>query len=81
MADKPKDNKPATEYGEVKVIKNEPLPRDQAGKTPGSAESGAMDKAQKSGPGRITIRSIGRRTLATAPSTASADDGHGSPAR
>ena len=52
MADKPRDNKPATEHGEVKVIKNEPLPRDQAGKTPGSAESGAMDKAQKSGPGK-----------------------------
>jgi len=50
MAEKPKDNKPATEFGEVKVIKNEP--RDQSGKTPGSAESGALDKAQKSGPGK-----------------------------
>ena len=28
MAEKPKDNKPATEFGEVKVIKNEP--RDQS---------------------------------------------------
>ncbi|TMA28370.1 MAG: hypothetical protein E6J78_06920 [Deltaproteobacteria bacterium] len=36
MADKPKDNKPATEYGEVKVIKNE---REvDPGKTPGAAE-------------------------------------------
>jgi hypothetical protein len=51
MADKPKDNKPASEFGEVKVIKNE-KPRDAAGKTPGSAESGALDKAQKSGPGK-----------------------------
>ena len=50
MAEKPKDNKPATEFGEVKVIKNEP--RDQSGKTPGSAESGALDKAQKNGPGK-----------------------------
>lgn len=47
--DKPKDLKPATEFGEVKVIKNE---RDPSGKTPGSAESGALDKAQKSGPGK-----------------------------
>ena len=43
MAEKPKDNKPATEFGEVKVIKNEP-PRDPAGKTPGSAESGALEE-------------------------------------
>jgi hypothetical protein len=39
MADKPKDNKPATEFGEVKVIKNE---REvDPGKTPGLAEGGA----------------------------------------
>ena len=48
--DRPKDNKPATEFGEVKVIKDEP--RDPAGKTPGSAESGALDKAQKDQPGK-----------------------------
>jgi hypothetical protein len=46
MADKPKDNSPATEFGEVKVIKNA---RDPAGKTP---EPGAQDKAQKSEPGK-----------------------------
>ena len=49
MADKPEDNKPATEFGEVKVIKNEPAP---AGEMPGAAESGALDKAQKSEPGK-----------------------------
>ncbi len=52
--DKPRDNKPASEFGEVKVIKNErpPTPRDAAGKTPGSAESGALDGAQGDGPGK-----------------------------
>ena len=35
MADNPKDNKPATEYGEVKVIKNEG--EVDPGKTPGVA--------------------------------------------
>ena len=54
--DKPKDNKPATEYGEVKVIKNE---RDPTGKTPGSAESGGLDKAQKSGPGKTPGKAEG----------------------
>jgi len=54
--DKPKDNKPATEYGEVKVIKNE---RDPAGKTPGAAESGALDPAQKSGPGKTPGKAEG----------------------
>jgi hypothetical protein len=49
MAEKPGDNKPATEFGEVKVIKNEreekpepekapENPRDKPGKTPGKAE-------------------------------------------
>lgn len=54
--DKPKDNKPATEFGEVKVIKNE---RDPSGKTPGSAESGALDKAQKDGPGKTPGKAEG----------------------
>ena len=38
MAIKPKDNRPAMEHGEVKVIKND-RPVDP-GKTPGSAEAG-----------------------------------------
>ncbi len=54
MADKPKDNKPASEFGEVKVIKNDP-----AGKTPGSAESGALDKAQKDQPGKTPGKAEG----------------------
>jgi hypothetical protein len=41
MADKPQDLKPATEHGEVKVIKNVPARKDvDPGKTPGSAEAG-----------------------------------------
>jgi hypothetical protein len=36
MANKPKDNKPASEFGEVKVIKNEG--EVDPGKTPGAAE-------------------------------------------
>ena len=42
MADKPQDLKPATEHGEVKVIKNTPPPQRNVdpGKTPGAAESG-----------------------------------------
>jgi hypothetical protein len=42
MADKPKDNRPAMEHGEVKVIKNDRPPVDP-GKTPGSAEAGATE--------------------------------------
>jgi hypothetical protein len=43
MVDKPKDNKPAMEHGEVKVIKNEPPPGGvDPGKTPGSAEAGVQ---------------------------------------
>jgi hypothetical protein len=44
MADKPQDLKPATEHGEVKVIKNTP-PRKNVdpGKTPRAAESGRRD--------------------------------------
>jgi hypothetical protein len=48
MDEKPRDNKPATEFGEIKVIKNEgekpepekvpETPRDKPGKTPGKAE-------------------------------------------
>jgi hypothetical protein len=34
-------------------------PRDPAGKTPGSAESGAIDPAQKSGPGKTPGTSEG----------------------
>ena len=74
MAEKPKDNKPATEFGEVKVIKNE---KDPSGKTPGSAESGAweepappatggarraehsVDTAQKDGPGKTPGKAEG----------------------
>lgn len=56
MADKPKDNKPATEFGEVKVIKNE---RDPSGKTPGSAESGTLDGSEKSGPGKTPDKAEG----------------------
>jgi hypothetical protein len=40
MADKPQDLKPATEHGEVKVIKNDPRKNVDPGKTPGSAEAG-----------------------------------------
>jgi hypothetical protein len=40
MASKPKDNRPATEFGEVKVIKNDK--RVDPGKTPGSAEAGVQ---------------------------------------
>jgi hypothetical protein len=41
MADKPQDLKPATEHGEVKVIKNAPVTNNvDPGKTPGSAEAG-----------------------------------------
>jgi hypothetical protein len=40
MAQKPKDNRPAMEHGEVKVIKNDRPPRVDPGKTPGSAEQG-----------------------------------------
>ncbi|HEX9575995.1 MAG TPA: hypothetical protein VF994_17995 [Myxococcales bacterium] len=41
MADKPQDLKPATEHGEVKVIKNAPARKNlDPGKTPGSAEEG-----------------------------------------
>ncbi|MCA1825817.1 MAG: hypothetical protein ABR567_08505 [Myxococcales bacterium] len=89
MADKPKDNKPASEFGEVKVIKNDrgivteeartgvqprpladgslppmsnarnPIVTDPSGKTPGSAESGALDKAQKSEPGKTPGKAEG----------------------
>ena len=59
MAEKPKDNKPATEFGEVKVIKNEREPRDEAGKTPGSAEPGALDGAQKDRPGKTPGKAEG----------------------
>jgi hypothetical protein len=38
MASKPKENRPAMEHGEVKVIKNER--QVDPGKTPGSAEAG-----------------------------------------
>jgi hypothetical protein len=57
MADKPKDLKPATEFGEVKVIKNDR--KDPAGKTPGSAESGALDDAQKGSPGKTPGKAEG----------------------
>jgi hypothetical protein len=40
MADKPQDLKPATEHGEVKVIKNAPPKNVDPGKTPGSPEAG-----------------------------------------
>jgi hypothetical protein len=40
MADKPQDLKPATEHGEVKVIKNTPPRNVDPGKTPGAAEAG-----------------------------------------
>jgi hypothetical protein len=44
MPDKPKDNRPAMEHGEVKVIKNErPARRVDPGKTPGSAEQGVEE--------------------------------------
>jgi hypothetical protein len=44
MADKPQDLKPATEHGEVKVIKNTPPKKNvDPGKTPGAAESGRRD--------------------------------------
>ena len=59
MTDKPRDNRPATEFGEVKVIKNAPPVTDASGKTPGSAESGALDKAQKEGPGKTPGKAEG----------------------
>ncbi|HUJ25129.1 MAG TPA: hypothetical protein VLW85_03865 [Myxococcales bacterium] len=57
MDERPKDNKPATEFGEVKVIKDDP--KDPAGKTPGSAERGGLDDAQKSGPGKTPGKAEG----------------------
>lgn len=57
MADKPKDLKPATEFGEVKVIKNER--KDPSGKTPGSAESGGDDDAQQGSPGKTPGKAEG----------------------
>lgn len=57
MADKPKDLKPATEFGEVKVIKNDR--QDPAGKTPGSAESGALDDSRKPSPGKTPGKAEG----------------------
>jgi hypothetical protein len=42
MPDKPKDNRPAMEHGEVKVIKNDRRAVDP-GKTPGSAEQGVQE--------------------------------------
>jgi hypothetical protein len=45
MPEKPKDNRPAMEHGEVKVIKNDrPRRGVDPGKTPGSAEQGVEDK-------------------------------------
>ena len=59
MADnKPNDITPAKEYGEVKVIKDK-LPQDPPGKTPGSAEGGALDKAQKDRPGKTPGKAEG----------------------
>ena len=44
MEQKPKDNRPAMEHGEVKVIKNERPKRGvDPGKTPGSAEGGVQE--------------------------------------
>jgi hypothetical protein len=50
MAEKPADNRPAMEHGEVKVIKNARIrPADpgktpaEPGKTPGSAEAGVQE--------------------------------------
>jgi hypothetical protein len=48
MADKPRDNRPAMEHGEVKVIKNAAgsggeEPGVDPGKTPGSAEEGTEE--------------------------------------
>jgi hypothetical protein len=42
-----------------KDAERNPPPRDRAGKTPGSAESGALDKAQKSGPGKTPGKAEG----------------------
>jgi hypothetical protein len=42
MPDKPKDNRPAMDHGEVKVIKNDRR-RVDPGKTPGSAEQGVEE--------------------------------------
>jgi hypothetical protein len=71
MADKdrPEDLRPATEFGEVKVIKNDL--HHPPGVTPGSAEPGAaeepappraqrtIDKAQRSAPGKTPGRAGG----------------------
>jgi hypothetical protein len=61
MADKPSDLKPASEFGEVKVIKNEP---DRAGKTPASAEGAldepaTIDKAREQSPGKTPGKAEG----------------------
>jgi hypothetical protein len=58
MADKPGDNKPATEYGEVKVIKNEPKAVDP-GKTPGTAEGGVQGEPTGDQAGKTPGRSEG----------------------
>jgi hypothetical protein len=46
--DKPKDIKPATEYGEVKVIKND-WEKVDPGKTPGTPEGGPEIERDKAG--------------------------------
>ena len=51
MANRPKDNRPAMEHGEVKVIKNEKSV--DPGKTPGSAEAGVQ-------PGEPTTDAAGK---------------------
>ena len=49
MADKPKDNKPATEFGEVKVIKND---RDPTAEPPTAPQKGAGEPTSPApGPG------------------------------
>ncbi len=51
MADKPKDNKPATEYGEVKVIKNDKPREENLAGRPGRTPE-IQDPAQKTPPGK-----------------------------
>lgn len=59
MADKPTDNKPATEHGEVKVIKNAEKPREEnrAGRPGGTPE--IQDPAVTIRPGKTPGKAEG----------------------
>ena len=58
MADKPKDNTPAKEYGEVKVIKNE-SEESSPGKTPGVSEGSLEDQLPRDKAGKTPGKAEG----------------------